>query len=228
MENIKQTLVDKVCENIRIDIINQDLKPGDKIDIKSLSDKYGVSATPLKMALNRLVSENIIQNFPRQGMYIKTIKPEEINEIFEVRQMMDLYYARDIIKSVNYNATLRQKLIENVASHAKFMQGLSSDSGIDDFFHTYSFDAEFHQLYLLCSGYKTLLDLYHSVNPFLYTNYIFNKQSRKRDIETIEEHQRILDAILNEDEELLIEAIKNHYDNSKKTIELILKVYNIS
>ncbi|MGV8149847.1 MAG: GntR family transcriptional regulator [Alkaliphilus sp.] len=97
MENIKQTLVDKVCENIRIDIIKQDLKPGDKIDIKSLSDKYGVSATPLKMALNRLVSENIIQNFPRQGMYIKTIKPEEINEIFEVRQMMDLYYARDII-----------------------------------------------------------------------------------------------------------------------------------
>lgn len=223
----KQTLVDKVYENIKRDLIQHRLKPGDKIDIKEFSSRYGVSATPIKHALNRLISDNIIENYPRQGMYVKSIQPEEINEIFDLRLMMDLYFTNEIITTVNYNESLRDELLQNVKEHLEIIANLNTESTVDDYIEGYNHDYKFHELILKCSGSKKLLDIYHSINPFLYTHYIYNKQSKKKDIEGVREHELILEAILSEDEESLKKAMQLHYENSKKAIGLILKVHQM-
>ncbi|MFV0314077.1 MAG: GntR family transcriptional regulator, partial [Anaerotignum sp.] len=64
-------------------------------------------------------------------------------------------------------------------------------------------------------------------NPFLYSNFIFRRQSKAKDIMGVKEHIAILDAILSEDEFALQEALTNHITNAKTAIGLILKVDNI-
>ena len=85
-------MVDTICRNIRRDIIAHELRPGQKINVKELAARYGTSETPVKIALNRLLSEQIVENFPRHGLKIKSIDEEEAKEIFSLRLMMDLYY----------------------------------------------------------------------------------------------------------------------------------------
>ncbi|SNS17540.1 DNA-binding transcriptional regulator, GntR family [Anaerovirgula multivorans] len=223
----KTTLVDIIYANIRKDITQGILLPGQKINTKELSERYGASLTPIKLALNRLVSDKIIENFPRQGMKVKSVQADEIDEIFDMRLMLDLYYTKEIITTVNYNESLREEFRKNVEEHLKIVSDLTPDSPVDAYIQNYSYDYKFHELFLKCSGNRKVVDMFHYINPFLYSNYTFGKQSKERDISGVKEHQVILDAILSQDEDALKEAIRVHIYNAKTAIALILKVYKI-
>lgn len=223
----KSTLVDKIYSNIRKDITQGVLLPGEKINNKELSQRYGVSLTPIKLALNRLVSENIIEDFPRQGMKIKSVQADEIDEIFDIRLMLDLYYTKEIITTVNYNERLKEELLHNVKEHMEFVTTLDHDPSVDTYMQNYRYDHMFHELFLKCSGNRKVVDMFRFINPFLYTNYIFRRQSREKDIAGVKEHEAILNAILSEDEEALKKTLKTHINNAKTAVRLILKVYKI-
>ena len=113
-EGKKETLVDIICRNIRRDIIVGELIPGEKLMAKDLAEKYGTSETPVKLALNRMISEEVVENYPRQGMVIKPMTLSDAEEIFDLRLMMDLYYTKQIIEAVKVNKTLRRELEQNI------------------------------------------------------------------------------------------------------------------
>jgi len=223
----KSTLVDIIYDNIRKDITQGVLLPGQNINIQELSERYGASLTPIKLALNRLISEKIIENFPRQGMKVKSVQADEIDEIFDMRLMLDLYYTKEIITTINYNEVIREELSRNVAEHLEIVTDMTPDSSVDAYIQNYNYDYKFHELFLKCSGNKKIVDMFHYINPFLYSNYIFRRQSKEKNIAGVKEHEAILNAILSEDEEALKEALTVHSYNAKRTIGLILKVNEI-
>lgn len=223
-QETKETMVDTICRNIRRDIIAHELRPGQKINVKELAARYGTSETPVKIALNRLLSEQIVENFPRHGMKIKSIDEEEAKEIFSLRLMMDLYYTKEIIEAVYTNNTLREALENNVNEHYEIMKKYENENTVEKYMENYIHDAKFHELYLKCSGNRKLVELYHSVNPFIYSNYIFRKQSKEKDFAGVEEHRKIIQAIFDEDEERLRECLKEHINNAVKAISMIIKI----
>ena len=223
----KETLVDTIAKRIKQDIVVQELHPGQKVQAKELAQKYGTSETPVKLALNRLISEQVVENFPRQGMRIKPMNEEDAREIFSLRLMMDLYYTKEIIENVQMNKTLRKALTENVDKHLEVIRRYADHNDVELFLENYMLDNEFHELYLKCSGNKKLVDLYHSVNPFMYSNYIFKKQSNEKDISGVEEHREIIQAIFDKDEEQLRHWLKVHNNNAVKYINVIMKVERI-
>lgn len=220
----KATLVDTIYTSIRKDITQHVLLPDQKINIKELSQRYGASETPIKLALNRLISENLIENFPRKGMKVKLIHGEEIEQTFDMRLMLDLYYMKEIITTISYNEQLRLQLQKNVEEHLKIVSDLTP---VDAYISNYQYDYEFHELYLKCSGNRKIVDIFHYLNPFLYSNYTFRRQSREKDIGGVKEHETILNAIVAKDETALKEALTTHIYNAKRAIGLILKVDKI-
>ncbi|MFV0314168.1 MAG: GntR family transcriptional regulator, partial [Anaerotignum sp.] len=196
----KFTLADTIYSNIREDITQHIILPGEKINVKELAIRYGVSETPVKFALNRLISENIIENFPRQGMKVHSVTAQEVDEIFDTRLMMDLYYMKQIILTVSFNDALKDELRKNTDEHLQLVTNLSPASPIEDYLRNYELDYKFHELYLKCSGNRKLVETFHYINPFLYSNFIFRRQSKAKDIMGVKEHIAILDAILSEDE----------------------------
>lgn len=223
----KATLSDIICQSIKKDITQQILRPGDRINVRELAQRYGTSETPVKLALNRLISEKIIVNFPRQGMQVRTIQPDEVEEIFDMRLMLDLYYTQKIITAVNYNDRLRQALQTNVQEHMALIQTLTPESPVEEYIKNYEYDTQFHELYLKCSGCQKIVDIYHYISPFQYSNYIFHRQSKNKDITGVKEHEMILQAILDEDEQGLRQALTTHMLNAKHAVGLILKVDQI-
>lgn len=223
----KETLVDTICKRIRLDIVAQELQPGQKLQAKELAKKYGTSETPVKLALNRLIAEQVVENFPRQGMRVRPMNEEDAREIFSLRLMMDLYYTKEIIESVRMNKQLKEALTENVKKHMELIQKYTDHNDVELFMENYMLDNEFHELYLKCSGNKKLVDLYHSINPFMYSNYIFKKQSSEKDIAGVEEHQEIIQAIFDQDEERLRYWLRVHNNNAVKSIGIIMKIDRI-
>lgn len=223
MESItKETLVETICKNIRKDVLTHYLEPGQKIQIATLAERYGTSQTPVKLALNRLISERIIEHFPRKGMRVHALNPTEANEIFDVRLMIDLYYTKEIIDAISVNSRLKEELLRNVEEHYNLVSGEINDS--EDYVKNYNYDYRFHELYLKSSGNSKIVELYKNTNPFIYSNFLFRRQSKEKDIAGVEEHKQIMDAILSKDEELLRSYLKLHMENAKKAVCLILKV----
>ncbi len=221
MDEKKLTLVDQIYQNIKVDIANNSLSPGQKINVKDLSRKYGVSDTPVKQALNRLISDDMVINTPNKGMSVRAITLEEMNDIFDMRLMMDLYFMRDIVATLSYNENLKKQLIENIETHERFVLAESSLRPTQRYFEL---DNEFHQLFLTCSGNKKAVDTFNNLNPFMYSTYTYIQQPLIRDRECVAEHKAIVDAILKQDLNALKTAIEMHITNSRKTIQLIFKV----
>lgn len=220
----KETLVDLLCKNIRMDIITQQFQPGQRLRTKELAVKYGTSETPVKLALNRLMNEQVVESFPRQGTRVRSISEEDAKETFSIRLMMDLFFVKEIIESVSMNQQLREALQNNVDAHYQAVQSAQDHTDVELFLLNYKYDYEFHELYLKCSGNKKIVEIYRNINLFLYTNYIFRKQSEERDLASVREHQGILQAILSKDEELLREKVTEHMNNSVNAICKILRI----
>lgn len=223
----KITLAESVYERIRRDIITNQLKPGEKINIRELCSRYEASETPIRLALNRLASENIIEHFSRQGMRVKSLNINLCEETFDLRLMLESYYIPNVIMTLTTNEAMRMALRSNVEENLKIVQRLTPDSPIDDYLVNYEYDIGFHHLLIKCSGNKLLMDLYQFLNPFLYINYVYNKQSKERLLTGIQEHQEIMEHLLNGNEAGARQALTTHLSNSKRVIISILKIDNI-
>lgn len=223
----KATLSERIYDLIRRDIITNQLKPGEKINIRELCERYQASETPIRLALNRLVSENIIDNFPRQGMRVKQMNIDLCEETFDTRIMLECYYLSNVVMTLNVNGAMRSAFRENLANNLQAVQQLDCNSSPDDYLTLYHYDIEFHHLLIKCTGNKLLMDLYQFLNPFLYINYVYNKQSKERLLTGIKEHEAILQALLDGDEALAKEALVTHLSNSKQVITSILKIEKI-
>ncbi|MDR1321349.1 MAG: GntR family transcriptional regulator [Gracilibacteraceae bacterium] len=217
----KEILVDGICHKIRMDIIGGVLPQGEKIRIKDLTARYAVSETPIKQALNRLATEHLIESNPRRGMWVKSISPLDVEQTFDLRLMLDLYYMSEIIETVNCSRDLQNEMTSIIERHNRIV---SNKMKAEDFLDNYKYDFAFHELYLKCSGNAKIVDLFTSLNPLLYSSFIYQKQSREREIEGAKEHERIFNAILAKDIETLRAAITDHLENSKRSISLILRV----
>ena len=145
----KTTLTDKIYQDIKDDILTKVFQPGEKLNIKELAREYQVSDTPVKQALQRLAEEKLVVNTPNKGMSVRALTPHELQDIFDMRLMMDTFFVKDIVTTLNYNHGLRQQLIDCLEAQKKFIESNDSNHKPDEFFEL---DLEFHTLSLAASG----------------------------------------------------------------------------
>lgn len=65
------------------------LRPGDRLNEVALSRELGVSRTPLREALNRLVAERLVEFRPGAGFFCRDLDPQEIFDLFEMRCVLE-------------------------------------------------------------------------------------------------------------------------------------------
>ena len=82
-------LRDIVFETLRDAIINQVLKPGERLMEIQLADEMGVSRTPVREAIRKLELEGLVVMVPRKGAYVAGISMKDIHEVFELRSALE-------------------------------------------------------------------------------------------------------------------------------------------
>ena len=70
-------------------ILARRLQPGEKLSDLGLSRELGVSRTPVREALQRLVSDGIVRAEPNHGFYIATFSARDIAEIYDLRAALE-------------------------------------------------------------------------------------------------------------------------------------------
>ena len=77
--------VEQVYRKIKSSILSNEYPPGYQALEPEIAKRLGVSRTPVREALIRLESENLIELIPRRGM---RVQPLVIEDIFEINQIL--------------------------------------------------------------------------------------------------------------------------------------------
>jgi DNA-binding GntR family transcriptional regulator len=85
-----QTIQEIVYAQIRSQILSGELKPGQTINQKDLASAMGVSRMPIREALLKLDAEGLITVYPHRGAVVSAITLEEFNEIYRIREELEL------------------------------------------------------------------------------------------------------------------------------------------
>lgn len=90
----RAALHEQICDAIRERIILGEYQPGRRLNIDQLARDMGVSTTPVREALARLISERLVQFQSNRG-YSVTPPPdaEWMSDLFEVRRLVEPYAA---------------------------------------------------------------------------------------------------------------------------------------
>lgn len=83
----KGTGTQRVYEKVRDDILRLRLRPGADLDEATLEKAYGVSRTPVREALIRLASEDLITLLPNRGARVAPLDIADIPLMFEALEL---------------------------------------------------------------------------------------------------------------------------------------------
>jgi DNA-binding GntR family transcriptional regulator len=90
----QKPLGDQVYERLRQHVISGELSPGTWLRHEDLAQQLGVSHTPVRGALDRLVSEGLAEHVPYKGVRVVEFSPDEIAELYALRYLLEPIAAR--------------------------------------------------------------------------------------------------------------------------------------
>jgi DNA-binding GntR family transcriptional regulator len=85
----RDNISDSVAVAVRNMIVDGRLPPGERINEVHLSTQLGVSRTPLREALAKLVLEGALRSIPRIGYFVRELSLEEFEQIYGIRPLLD-------------------------------------------------------------------------------------------------------------------------------------------
>jgi DNA-binding GntR family transcriptional regulator len=210
-----QNLHTSVYERLKSQIINFTLKPGQKLQDRQLAIQLEVSRTPAREALNRLVQEGFVRQTPGQGYFVKEITIKEIEELYEVREALEVLAAKMAIQSIN-NSQIK-KLSEILKRHKKLIQNGTFESSLLE-------EAGFHKTIALSSGNQHL---------YVIISNIFDKIATYRGIGTLtlqrtkmayQQHEEIFISLKEKDTRKLKKIMRRHITEARRdAIERVKK-----
>lgn len=85
---------DKAYNKLFHEIVDGDLAPGTILAEVEQSTRLGVSRTPLREALSRLIADGLVESAPGRGVIVTEVSLENITELYEVREALEEQAAR--------------------------------------------------------------------------------------------------------------------------------------
>ena len=199
-------VADRVYRDLLRTIIQGDLKPGEWLKERELSERFEVSRVPVRQALQRLEVEGFVVMSRNRGATLTPITRSDVEEIFDARLCIEPYAARRAAQRVHgslENADRLRDILGRVLEPP--VAGELGESNL-----------AFHLEIVRLSGNRILE---RSLRPMLgRMEWIFHLTQTTRVTEHAEEHQQLLDAILAGRGEVAAAQSYAHIDQARVSI----------
>jgi DNA-binding GntR family transcriptional regulator len=94
-------LTERAYDQLRRDIISCSIAPGSEISEAQLATQYGLGKAAVRVALTRLAHDGLVRAIPRRGYMVAPVTLQDIQDVFELRLMLEPAAARLAAGKVN-------------------------------------------------------------------------------------------------------------------------------
>ena len=211
-----RTLRENVVEAIRDKIINQELKPGERIVEMDLAEEFKTSRGPVREALRQLEHEGLIEYTRNVGCTVKNPSLQESFEIYLVRVNYE-------ILAVKYmGGKIPTETIANLEKVLEKMAALDAEH----YAQVYLNDNEFHGELVKMTGLNYLYKLWSELsygNVVTGYNNVLDKERVVRRQYRV--HKEIVDACRTGDSQKICKVVSDHY---MRTITRLMKEQGVA
>jgi DNA-binding GntR family transcriptional regulator len=95
-----ENLSGQVYSQIKTFILCNEILPGQKLHHQELSERLGVSRTPVREALTRLAQEGYVSLLPNRGFTCKEIRLQEAEELYQLREALEAFAVEKAIENL--------------------------------------------------------------------------------------------------------------------------------
>lgn len=201
-------LKDKAYLMLKQQILEDRYPPGSALAERRLAEELGMSKTPVKAALERLELEGYITIAPQQFVRVRELELSDIAEQYEIRTALETYIVRRLAGQLSDEQKAR--LQENLQRQRDLLE---SGAAIVD---RVSADAAFHMLLAEVLGNHSIFRIMSELQDRIYRviTRVF-RRTPERYAASVEEHQRIADAVLSGDGEKAAGLVCDHLQHGQ-------------
>ena len=136
-ETAKETVdhVEVAYDGIRMMLLKNEILPGRKISYRQLAEKLNMSLTPVIQALKRLEYQGLVRHEPNRGYFTEPMSLQEVQEIYEMREVLEISLLPDVVKNLDEVAIRRLRHLVDAVNSAKAANDLNRRILKDRDFH---------------------------------------------------------------------------------------------
>ena len=208
-----------VFMTLRRQILRGELKPGERLMEISLANKLGVSRTPIREAIRKLENEGLVEMLPRRGAHVAEITRQELNDVLEIRRSLEELAIR---KACSY---MTEKDIRELRETEESFAILVARKDAD-LVKLGQADERFHEIIYQGTNNRRLVQILNNLREQMYRFRVeYLKDTEIREV-LVREHDSIVKALENRDEEEAVKVMGLHIDNQFRTINRALDSRN--
>lgn len=208
MKIVKKTLSEQIYEILRSDILSGKIPLGEKLINRELQERFEVSSTPVRDAVNHLYQDGLITEVTKVGAQVVEMTAKlafEINEILSILSCAAIKMAFDRTDS----AHLTKELKKEVALQEKCIATESY------FLHDYAFHKTFFH-FAKNENCLALFERYHALHEML-VRYYHNEGDHRE--EALAAHKKVIAHCEEKNWEAAQREMDSHYRSANATLE---------
>lgn len=204
VERNAKTLRQLALENLREAILAFHFKPGERLVERDLCEQLGVSRSVVREVVRHLEAEGIVEMLPNRGPAVSQIDPEKVNQIYEIRSMLESMAAAACARECD------QDTIQQLGAVIERIDSAFREQGASDILEQ---TTAFYRQLFLSSGKQVAWDVVHSLNARINHLRALTISSAQRHEQAIAEMRAIHRAIRAGDETGAEAAARAHIDS---------------
>lgn len=183
-----QNLPDYVQQVLLEGILSRVLVPGERLLIDEIAEHFGVSKIPVREAIKALEAAGWLDAQPRRGTYVRPLSQEELDEVFEMRRVLEPYAARKAAE---------RRTDPQLAELRSLLAAGTGALRARDAVETSRVNSRFHSLIAEAVGNTILCDTLKALQARVRRYYVDIDWASRR--ESFDEHRAIYEAIRDRD-----------------------------
>jgi DNA-binding GntR family transcriptional regulator len=156
---VSESMVDNIHRELRNMAITFRFLPGERLNEAILAKELGVSRTPLREALNRLMAEGFLTFSVNQGFFRKSLDVKEIFDLYEFRQQMEMAAIRLAVERATDEQLLELERFAQMSAEENVNRTLNEVIALDE---------EFHERIIALTGNLEMRNSLRNVNERIY------------------------------------------------------------
>jgi DNA-binding GntR family transcriptional regulator len=202
---------ERAYATLREDIVDWRLPPGSVLAEVEQSERLGVSRTPLREALGRLVTDGLVAQLGGRGLVVTGVSVADVTALFELRQALEQEAAR--LAAARRDPALFRALQGEFREASVLLS--DTDPGRVRYYELVSrFDGAMDA----AAANPYLVGALRSLRPHLVRIRRVSKDNLERLHTAAREHLLIVDAVLAGDAELAAAATRVHLHQSLRSV----------
>jgi DNA-binding GntR family transcriptional regulator len=200
---------------VRNMIVDGQLGAGVRINEVHLSQRLGVSRTPLREALNRLASEGALTSTPGLGYFVRPLTVEDFEQVYSIRPILDL----EALRLAGIPSRKRLDRLQRLNKTLAAARDPETAIALDDEWH--------RELVADCPN-RVLIELIENMMLRTRRYEIALMRETRNILRTTEDHEGVLKALYAADLEGACAALKQNMMSGKPPIIAWLKNRDVS